>query len=475
MIDRQEELERLREAAAQAPQLVVMRGRRRVGKSYLLDHSYADHRLVYFQADEGEARGHLDLLATELGRLVGAPIAFGDWNEALSALGEQAGRQPLVVVLDEFQWMLAAEPLLDSIIMRHFDRWERAGVRIALVISGSALTLMEQLLESDRPMFGRASYRPFLQPFDYRDAALFASAGTSATQKLLRYGILGGTAQYQVWAGQASIREILKRRILTKDEPLFEEPLQLIRGESAIREPGNYYELLRAIARGATQFNQILHQSKISSGQLLSNRLDRLARLRYIEERRPLTGNGSASWSVSDPFFRFWFRYVYPNRSRLQRGRVEEVCEAILVNIDNHMGPVFEQVCRDWAGRYSTDPALAEAQDIGAYWTRTHDVEVDLVARGRQGILAVGSCKWSSRADAHDLDRLLKLRGRIRGAGAATLYVFARDFHHSLIERAKHDDVRLVSAEELFAGTASQGAMTAARRRARGSSRRSSA
>ncbi len=450
MIDRQEEFERLREAAAQAPQLVVMRGRRRVGKSYLLDRGYADHRLVYFQADEGEARGHLDLLATELGRLVRAPIAFGDWNEALGALGEQAGQQPLVVVLDEFQWMLEAEPLLDSIIMRHFDHWERARIPVALVISGSALTLMEQLLEGDRPMFGRASYRPFLQPFDYRDAALFTSAGASATQKLLRYGILGGTAQYQVWAGQASIREILKRRILAKDEPLFEEPLQLIRGESAIREPGNYYELLRAIARGATQFNQILHRSKISSGQLLSNRLERLAKLRYIEERRPLAGNGSTSWSVSDPFFRFWFRYVYPNRSRLQRGRVEEVCEAILADIDNHMGPVFEQVCRDWAGRYSTDPPLAEAHDIGAYWTRTHDVEVDLVARGRQGILAVGSCKWSSRADVHDLDRLIELRGRIRGAGAAALYVFARDFDNNLIERAEQDGVRLVSAAEQF-------------------------
>jgi AAA+ ATPase superfamily predicted ATPase len=450
MIDRQEELERLRRATTEAPQLVVMRGRRRVGKSYLLDRSYADHRLVYFQADEGEARGHLDLLAAELGRLVNAPIAFGDWNEALSSLGEQAKLQPLVVVLDEFQWMLLAEPTLDSIVMRHFDRWERARVPITLVVSGSALTMMEQLLEGDRAMFGRSGYRPFLQPFDYRDAALFVPGTASATQKLLRYGVLGGTAQYQVWAGQLPIREILKRRILTKDESLFEEPLQLIRGESEIREPGNYYELLRAIARGATQFNEILQQSKISSGQLLTNRLDRLAKLRYVEQRRPLGGNGSASWSVSDPFFRFWFRYVYPNRSRLQRGRVDEVCKAILADIDNHMGGVFEQVCRDWAGRYSTDPALAGAEDIGAYWTRTHDVEIDLVAREPKGIAAVGSCKWSSRADVHDLDRLIELRGRIRGAGTAALYVFARGFHKDLVERAEHERVRLVSAEELF-------------------------
>jgi AAA+ ATPase superfamily predicted ATPase len=449
MIDRQEELERLRQAADQAPQLVVMRGRRRVGKSYLLDHSFTDRRLVYFQADEGEARGHLDFLAGELGRLINIPVAFADWNEALSALGEQARQSPLVVVLDEFQWMLSAEPLLDSIIMRHFDRWERERIPIALVISGSALSMMEQLLEGGRPMFGRAGYRPFLQPFDYRDATLFAS-DTSVTHNLQRYGILGGTAQYQVWAGSASIREIVQRKILTKDEPLFEEPLQLIRGESAIREPGNYYEVLRSIARGATQFNEILQRSKVSSGQLLTSRLERLATLGYISERQSLGGNGSTSWVVSDPFFRFWFRYVYPNRSRLQRGRVEEVCEAILADLDNHMGPIFEQVCRDWASRYSIDAPLAGAEEIGAYWTRTHDVEVDLIARDRKAVLAVGSCKWSTRADTHDLDRLIELRGRIRGAGGATPYIFARDFHGTLSERAESEPVRLVSADELF-------------------------
>ena len=161
--------------------------------------------LVYFQADEGEARGHLDLLATELGRLVNAPIAFGDWNEALGSLDEQARQQPLVVVLDEFQWMLLAEPLLDSIVMRHFDRWEPARIPITLVLSGSALTMMEELLESNKLVFGRAGYQQFLQPFDYRDAALFASERADATQRLLRYGVLGGTAQYQVWAGQASL------------------------------------------------------------------------------------------------------------------------------------------------------------------------------------------------------------------------------------------------------------------------------
>lgn len=451
MIDRTEEKAQLIRAADEAPQLVVMRGRRRVGKSYLLDNSYSGRRLVYFQADEGEERGHLDFLAAEVGRLVGAPLMFGDWNAALEYLGEQAESEPLVVVLDEFQWMLKAQPLLDSIVMRHFDRWERRRVPITLAISGSALSLMEQLLEGDRPMFGRASYRPLIQPFDYRDASLFGPARASAEQKLIRYGILGGTAQYQVWAGKGSIERVLEERVLAKDQSLFEEPLQLIRGEEEIREPGNYFEILRAISQGATRFNEIATESRASSPQVLTKRLKRLERLRYVEERIPVGGNGRPGWTVADPFFRFWFRYVYPSRSRLQRGRVAEVRRRILADIDNHMGPIFEQVCRDWAGVYATADRFPPADEIGAYWTRTHDVEVDLVARTKSAYLAVGSCKWSKRADTHDLDRLRDARHTIRGAGAATMYVFARGFHPALVRQAKSEDVRLISTQDLFA------------------------
>ena len=449
VIDRESEKARLQRAADEAPQLVVMRGRRRVGKSYLLDRSFADRRSVYFQADEGEERGHLDLLAAEVGTLVGAPLRFADWSSALEYMGSLAADSALVVVLDEFQWMLKAQPQLDSTVMRHFDRWEREGVPITLVVSGSALTLMEELLEGARPMFGRAAYRPLVDPFDYRDAALFAPS-LSAEDHLRRFAVLGGTAQYQVWAGTSGLPTILTERILTKDESLFEEPLQLIRGEDEIREPGNYYAILRAIAEGATQFSEIQASSKVSSGQLLTKRLARLERLSYIEERRPVAGNGRPIWALADQYFAFWFRYVYPNRSRLQRGRTHEVAAQVLADLDNLMGSCFEQVCRDWASRYSTAEEFAGASEIGAYWTRTHDVEIDVVARTKRGYSALGSCKWSTKADTHDLDRLVKSRDTIKGAGNASLWIFARGFHPALEKRAAAEDVRLVSAGDLY-------------------------
>lgn len=450
MVDREHERARLQEAATEAPGLVVLRGRRRVGKSYLLNKTFEDHRFVYFQADEGDEREHLDLLATEIGRRQGAPLSFPTWDEALRYVGTLAtGDTPLVVALDEYQWMRAAQPSLDSTIMRHFDRWVRDGTRILLIVSGSALTLMEGLLEGDKPIFGRAAYRPLLKPFDFRDAADFAPHLKSAEDHLKRYAVLGGTAQYQVWAGKRSLESILKARILAKDESLFEEPLQLIRGEDEIREPGTYYAILRAVSQGRTRHNEIGAATKVTSSALLSQRLRRLEQLGYLQERRPLRGNGTASWALADPYFAFWFRYVYPARSRLQSGRIDEVSAQVLSDLDNFMGPRFEQVCRDWAATYATHQALDA--EIGAYWTRTHDVEVDVIAQTKKTVTALGTCKWSKNADAHVLDELIHARDAITGAGQASLWVFARGFHRSLVQRASADEsVHLVRADELY-------------------------
>ncbi len=454
MINREFERRRLREAAMHAPQLVVLRGRRRVGKSYLLNHSLEDEDwlLVYFQADEGEESEHLALFASEVGRVAGAPLRFSDWDAALGYLPTLAATQgrSIVVVLDEYQWLRRAQPRIDSQLMRHFDRWERDRTPITVATSGSAISSMEDLLSGAKPMFGRASYRPLLQPFDYRDAARFGPADASAEAKLRRFGVLGGTAQYQVWAGRDRLHEVMRHRILTSGESLFEEPLQLIRGEDGIREPGSYFAILRAIASGATRAGEIQSRSQVRSSQLLSKRLDRLRELAYVVERQPVGGNGRTRWEIADPYFAFWFRYVYPNRSRLQRGRIDATLAAIESDLDNHLGWVFEQVCRTWVERYANGAAFERAQGVGGYWTRTHDLEVDIAARAGREIVLLGSCKWSRRAETGVLDDLLSARDRIDGAAAAELLIFARGFDARLTRAAAELGVRLVGAEELY-------------------------
>ncbi len=454
LVDRKTELARLREAIDDPPQLVILRGRRRIGKSFLLTHAIGRSRAVYFQADEQDERAHLEMLAREVGRLLGprVPLRFDSWDEALLTVGELAGKQPLTVVLDEFQWLLAAQPSLASIIQRRWDEWQRNRVPVTLILSGSALRLMEELLSQGAPLFGRADYRPLLGPLDYRDASLFASRRLSAESKLRRYAIVGGTPQYQVWAGARSLTGVIAERILRKGESLYEEPLHLLREEQGIRDPSIYFAVVREVAAGRTRTGEIANATRISTPNL-AKMLRRLEQLGYLEARAPLSPRGPeakrASYRLTDPFFRFWFRFVFPNRSLLERGRIGEVLRIVERDMDTYMGLAFEDCCREWAGRFAGD-SLPASRELGSWWSRDGRTEIDVVgaSRGRYDLLA--SCKWSRSAPASALEQLLDQRDSLPGAAPARLAIFARGFSAALKRRAEEEGVALIAAERLF-------------------------
>lgn len=436
-----------------APELMILRGRRRVGKSFLVANALADERLVYFQADEQPESGHLRAIGREAGRLVGGgELRFDDWDAVFTFFGQQALVAPLVLALDEFQWLWQAQPAVDSILQRHWDQWQRDGVPIVIVLSGSALTLMESLLAHDRPLYGRATYRPLLLPFDHRTAALFADDTLSAADRIRRFAVLGGTPQYQVWAGPGPLSTLLRSRILAVGEPLYEEPLHLLREERAIRDPGNYFAVLSGIAHGATHSSEIANQAGVNSAAL-AKMLSRLVELGYVAQVapvQPMAGKGRHRYVVADPYFHFWFRYVMPNRSRIEAGRIEEVAVEIEQRLDDVVGPVFEDCCRVWARTFATADEFPASEEVGGYWTRTYDIEVDIVGRAGWRWTALGSVKWSKQADTRVLDQLEHQRTAL-GTRAldAQLLVFARGFAPALRDRAADSGVRLVAVDDV--------------------------
>ncbi len=456
IINRETEQAQLREAQEQAPALVVIMGRRRVGKSFLLAETLTGERIVSFQGDEqGEAQ-QLELLAEEAGRvLLGAPaLRFDNWDSALTFFGAQASQAPLTLVLDEFQYLWSSQPALDSIIQRHWDRWQREGVLITLVLCGSALSLMEKLLAHGSPLYGRATVRPTIMPLDYRFASEFATTN-DAERLLRRYAVFGGTPQYQVWAGQGDLRTLIRERVLTKGASLYEDPLHLLREGEGIRDPGTYLSILAAIARGATHHNEIAQQAGITTANL-SKKIARLEELGYVQPVYPVSADGRDDRSVyriADPFFRFWFRYVSRNRSRLERGRVDEVLDEVMADIDNLMGPAFEECCRQWVGRYADEGLVGRPEQIGSWWSRDGSVEIDIVGVRRHRYELLGSCKWRRTVDESVLDQLYEHRASLGGKAArARLALFARDgFSQGIHERAGQEGVLLVTAGDLFA------------------------
>lgn len=457
IVDRDAELAGLIGAADAPPALVVVRGRRRVGKTFLMAHAFAGRRSIWFQADEQDEAGHLAAFAREAGRLLpGNPtISLASWDAALDLIGSLAGTGPLVVVLDEFQHLLDAQPALRSMIQRHWDAWDRARTPVTLVLAGSSLTLMERLLDHSSPLFGRAGYRPFLRPLDYRYTGAFTRS-RSAEELLRRYGVLGGTPQYQAWAGPGRVDDIVRESILRRDTLLHEEPLHLLRQGEGIRTPGTYVAILLAIAQGATQYNAIAQRAGIPTGNLRV-RLERLEDLGYVEQLAPVTPRGMRSqgrslWTITDPYFRFWFRYVFPNRSRLNSGREAEVAEEVLGDLDNHMGRVFEDCCREWVRRYAPASLAGDLDEVGGYWSRDGRLELDVMGVHRDRVSLLGSCKWRRTVDVDVLDALVAHRDALGPKAAdARLMVVAREGHTKrLTVRAQAEEVVLVTATDLF-------------------------
>lgn len=457
IVNRERELQQLRDLAAAPPALVVLYGRRRVGKSFLLRVGLTGDRVISYQAERQALPQQLAGFAAEAASLLpGAPpLAFGSWGDALSFVEAQARASgPLTVVLDEFQYLAASEAALESTIQTFWDRWEHEQVPVLLVLSGSALSFMEGLFGGSKAMFGRSSYRPLLLPLTYRHAVEFAPAGLSEIEQLERFAVLGGTPQYQRWAGQRALRDVVQDVILPVDAPLYSDPAHLIREEPEIRDPANYFGALEAIATGSTTPVQIAGELGVKA-QAVDYVLDRLGKLGYVQQVEPLepgsAGKSRAYWKILDPYFRFWFRYVFPNRSRLARGRIRDVLKEIERDLPTFTGPIFEDCCRFWLGHHS---ALgADATEIGSWWSRKSDVEVDVVASSKKGYSVLGSCKWWAKPVGENvLDELIEARAAIGPKAArARLVIFAKtDFTEALRERAGGENVLLLTAADLY-------------------------
>jgi AAA+ ATPase superfamily predicted ATPase len=313
---------------------------------------------------------------------------------------------------------------------------------------------MEGLLGADSPLYGRATYRPLLSPLDYRQAAGFTTR-TDPEDLLRRFAMLGGTPQYQAWAGDAPLKRTLSERILTPGRPLYDDPLHLLRAGEGVRSPGSYLSVLWSIARGDTRFAEIANRTGMA-GPTLADRLERLRELGYIAFRMPSDPKDQSrrgTYQIDDPYFRFWFRYVFPNRSRLELGRVGEVASEIEGNLDNYMGQIFEECCRVWIGKYAAGDLVGAIDNVGAWWTRDGSIEVDVAAHHGGRFVLLGSVKWSTMVGSQVLDQLTAARDFLgpRAARARLVLFGRRGFAPELRDRAMRDGVALVTAADLFA------------------------
>ena len=409
-IGRRSELEGLQQRYAQASaQLVLVYGRRRVGKSYLLEQFSTGKPTIFYQAtqqtEESELAGFTAAVRAFLGE-GGLPPGyhFPGWGEALHFLSARNGER-LVVILDEFPYLAASTTGLPSIVQRWWDQHGRAS-NVMLVLCGSAQRFMEELDGAAAPLHQRFTAKYHVRPLDYRTAALFTPT-LAAEDKARVYSILGGTPLYlRQWNAELDVRANLLALFGDPASSLVDSAeLTLSTDLEDARAP---YRALQAVALGATKHNEIRSQAKITTDRTIQRLLD----LDLLERRVPATENADksrrASYAIGDPYYRFYFRFIAPQRGAIDRGLGTRVVENIMTGLDDYMGLGFEEIARSYA-RFLIAERTLPGDAVSSWWSNDGQHEIDIVGTAARRPTFIGSVKWRreplGEAVLYDLER----------------------------------------------------------------------
>jgi uncharacterized protein len=332
-IGRDRELGVLEELADRGdPELFVLYGRRRVGKTELLQQFCEGRKAVYFQAaqlrEKDNLRAYREALADGLGENIAA-VDFPDWETALQFTCERANEQRLVVVIDEFPYLCEANKGLPSVLQRF---WDRRGKRstLMLVLCGSQVSFMEeQVLSEKSPLFGRRTAQKRLYPLAPPDTVGFFPEW-SVEDRLLAYSILGGMPAYlRRFDDSRTLRQNILKEILRPEGYLFEEVQFLLRNE--LSSPTTYNSILAAVARGDRKVGDVALTVGVDS-TMANKYLTVLRDLGLVQRLIPITDpdplrSRRGSYHIADRFVAFHFRHVQPSVTLINAGRGARVLE----------------------------------------------------------------------------------------------------------------------------------------------------
>ncbi len=336
-IGRQRELAVLQELAASGkPELFVLYGRRRVGKTELLQQLCQGRRAAYFLAaqvrDKDNLRAFRKVLEEALGDPLIGTIEFPDWTAALTFAAERAGSERLVLVLDEFPYLCEANPGLPSLLQRFWDlRGKRSS--LMLVLCGSQVSFMEKEVLAERsPLFGRRTGQRRLEPLAPSESLGFFRTW-KRDEALLAYGIVGGMPAYLGrFDERITLEENLLREVLRPEGYLFDEVHYLLHTE--LTNPSTYSSILAAVARGAERVGDVALSVGVDS-PTANKYLHVLRELRLVAREVPLTDpdplrSRRGVYRIADRFVAFHFRHVQPHLSLIEAGRGARVLEEFI-------------------------------------------------------------------------------------------------------------------------------------------------
>jgi len=404
-LDRAEEAARLRRlVASREGSLGVLYGRRRCGKSRLLREILPAEESVYYVGDERESALQRASLATEVARLLPGfdQVTYPDWNALFARFWNEA-RPGTVLALDELPALVAAAREVPSVLQKHLDRFPER--RLHLLLAGSSQRMMQGLvLDRTAPLFGRAAEILKILPLEAGWIRRALRLG-QPTQAVEAYSVWGGTPRYwELAADHPDLAAAVRSLVLSPLGVLHEEPSRLLLDD--LRDPAQVASVLSLIGQGCHRASEIAARLG-KPATSLSRPLQRLLEMDLIARETPFgtesRGGKRTLYRIADPFLRYWFRFVEPNRSRLEARKLAAVERDIEERFAHHVGGVWEELARASVPRLG---CFGEAWGPASRWWGAgldrQPLEVDLIAESETGdSVLVGEAKWGATQDAN--------------------------------------------------------------------------
>lgn len=439
-------------------EFAVIYGRRRVGKTALINEFSRDKDTIFFTGVETNAKQNLEnfsrcIMEYQTGFAVDS--SFASFQAALEYVFQLAQKKRLVLVIDEYPYVARASKSFASTLQLLIDK-NKDSSKLFLILCGSSMSYMEDnVLAYKAPLYGRRTAQLKIQPFDFFESCRYFE-NFSGEDKALAYGIMGGTPQYLMQMDdRLSIEDNIKNTHLNPASSIFEEPNNLLKQE--VREPAIYNAVITAIATGASKMNEI--SGKIDEDtSVCATYIKNLISLGIVKKEMPYGEKSGRKtiYSIEDNMFRFWYRFVPGNTSLISRGAADLAYSRIAPELSAYMGGVFEEICKQYLWRLLLAGKCAVSfTELGRWWgtnpkTRTQE-EIDIMGTDKDSAL-FGECKWTNdKVDLGVLETLVE-RSSLFYFKRTHLYLFSKSgFTKGCIDRAAElGNVSLVSYGDML-------------------------
>ena len=388
--------------------LIIVYGRRRVGKTRLLKEFSKGKKTIYFLAAEVPYEQLCDEFSSLVRETVGIPVS-GDIIEILNFLSRLKERY--LIILDEFQYIVEADKSFLSRLLRAIDEVLNES-KLMIILCGSAVSFFERkLLGYKSPIFGRREGTIKLSSLKFKHIKEFFPS--FRIDNLIEiYGMVGGTPAYLEKLSEAPLEENL-RKILTPGMYLYDEAINLLRQE--VREPRTYLAILSAIAEGKNSMGEISSRAKVDP-RTIGKYVDLLEELEIIKRVNPLGFRKPVKLEFQDNYFRFWFTYVFRFRSPLEAGLVDEVLSYVIRTYNSYLSKVFENLVIELVPElYKGGIIKTKPLEFGRWWHK--DLEIDCIVREPGKSTTFIEIKWKRLKDSEAIRELKDLETKSLKSG----------------------------------------------------------